>query len=427
MKFKTGLTCLLAVFFSISVFASRDVLHYTAQIEPDIKSGAINGIVTIFFSADSSETKFEFACADLKIDSVFSDQKKITFEQSGKKVKGNLNQLFHTDNSVYRVRFYYHGNPSGGIKFFPEEEQVYTVYSTQTWMICNEDLLDKASMDMLLLVPKDMKSVASGDLVASVSLVNGKKLENWKQETAVPAYTYGFSIGRFNEFSQTHNTISLNAFAAEHTPVQLDSIFKETGAMLDFFELHSGVPYPGKSYTQVIAKGNVSQEMSGFCVLWDGYGKQVLGDSIQINLSAHELAHQWWGNHITCKDWRHFWLNEGLAVFMSSAYKEHRFGRAEYMKDIEFYCQKFQSVPNKPLVFPNWDNPVREDRIIVYFKGAYVFHLLKEMLGDEIFWKGIRNYSQANFEGTVVSSDLQAAMEKASGKDLGAFFKEWVY
>src|SRR5260370_20948139 len=134
---------------------------------------------------------------------------------------------------------------------------------------------------------------------------------------------------------------------------------------------------------------------------------------------------------VTCRDWQHFWLNEGMANFMTAAYIEHRFGRAEYLKEIERYRTSYERVrqagKDKSLVFPDWLHPTADDRTLVYDKGAYVLHLLREELGERAFWAGIRSYTRAYFGKSVVTADFQAAMGQATGRDLRAFFSKWVY
>jgi aminopeptidase N len=92
------------------------------------------------------------------------------------------------------------------------------------------------------------------------------------------------------------------------------------------------------------------------------------------SLGAHEFAHQWWGNTVTCRDWNHFWLNEGIATFIAAAYLEHRFGRDVYLREIESYRTSYDHIraagKDKSLVFPDWLHPTREDRSLVYDKGA---------------------------------------------------------
>jgi aminopeptidase N len=134
---------------------------------------------------------------------------------------------------------------------------------------------------------------------------------------------------------------------------------------------------------------------------------------------------------VTCVNWNHFWLNEGVATFMAAAYKEHRFGREEYLREIEGNRLNYERVrdagKDKSLVFPNWSNPTAEDRTLVYDKGAYVLHLLREELGERAFWDGLRRYTRNYFGKSVTTADFQATMERASGKNLQQFFSRWVY
>jgi aminopeptidase N len=201
--------------------------------------------------------------------------------------------------------------------------------------------------------------------------------------------------------------------------------------MLDFFEDRAGVKYADKTYTQVLAAGGVEQEMSSFTALKESYGKQLLDNEQDLWLAAHEFAHQWWGNMVTCESWSHFWLNEGVATFMAAAYLEHRFGRELYLREIEGYRASYEKVraagKDKSLVFPDWLSPTQEDRTLVYDKGAYVMHLLREEMGERAFWKGLRSFTQRHFGGSVVTSDFIAAMEQANRKSLKPFFAKWIY
>jgi aminopeptidase N len=134
---------------------------------------------------------------------------------------------------------------------------------------------------------------------------------------------------------------------------------------------------------------------------------------------------------VTCRDWNHFWLNEGIASFMAAAYLEHRFGREAYQREIETYRTNYEKVrsagKDKSLVFPDWLHPTREDRTLVYDKGAYVMHLLRGEMGERNFWNGLRLFTQRHFGKSVVTSDFVAAMEEANGKGLKEFFAKWVY
>jgi aminopeptidase N len=171
--------------------------------------------------------------------------------------------------------------------------------------------------------------------------------------------------------------------------------------------------------------------MSGFSVMSEGYGRSVLDDPGSSALAAHELAHQWWGNMVTCADWTHFWLNEGFATFMAAAYSEHRFGRSAYERALETSRARYENVRaaghDRSLVFPEWKRPSADDRTLVYHKGAYALHVLRQTLGESLFWSGVRDYTRANFGKSVSTADFQMAMEQVSGRNLSEFFSRWAY
>ena len=181
----------------------------------------------------------------------------------------------------------------------------------------------------------------------------------------------------------------------------------------------------------MLAAGGVEQEMSSFTAMNEAYGKEVLANERHLWLAAHEFAHQWWGNMVTCRDWNHFWLNEGIANFVTAAYIEHRFGREAYQQEIDRYRTSYEKVrdagKDKSLVFPDWNRPTREDRTLVYDKGAYVMHLLRMEMGEAAFWKGFKNFTSRNFGGSVVTADFESAMQNATSKDLNAFFAKWIH
>lgn len=411
-------------------FATIDVQHYIAQIEPDIANGSIQGKVSIqFLITGNAHRQIKLDCGNLIIECVQNGKLAIAFEQRTNSLFLSGHQL-KEDRQIYQVDIAFHGKPRFGINFFPALNQVYTAFSTSQWLVCKDSPDDKATLDLSLILPSDLQVICNGNLTKKTLLNNHKMDYEWSQKIPAPSYTFGFAAGHFTLFSEQHGKTKFQYLAKDHTEEELKQIFIETPAILDFFEDRTGVPYPDSVYTQIVAEGNVSQEMSGFAVLRSDYGKQVLSNAKDINLLAHELAHQWWGNQITCLNWNHFWLNEGLAVFMSSAYKEYRFGREEYLKDIEVYFNAYQKVvekgTDKPLIFPNWTHPTSDDRTIVYYKGAYVLHLLREELGEKEFWNGIKFYTGSHVGKSVITKNFQESMERSSGKNLNAFFSKWI-
>ena len=407
----------------IHQYDELDVVSYHVQIEPDIHKRSITGTTTINFRASGNTIALN--SGNLIIDKVWGEG-----VRDFKKTDGQLVIRFsHLNDDSNQIVIDYHGNPTRGLLFEPEKVQAYTVFFTSEWMICNDQPHDKAKIKIDILVPNTSDCIASGELV-NIEQRSGQTMYQWNQPFETPSYTYGFAIGKFNKVSQEHEGNILNYYAADLTKETLLEVFKETGSILNFFEKKSGVEYVQSSYSQVLI-GDYYQEMSGFALLKDTYATFVLKDSSEIHLTSHELAHQWWGNMITCKSFSHFWLNEAFAVYMSSAYNEHRFGKEKYQSDISIYRKIYENLLekglDKPLVFPDWNNPSKEDRNIVYYKGAYVLHLLRSEIGDDAFWNGIKVYSQKFYGESVETKDFQQVMEESTGKTLDQFFKKWVY
>jgi aminopeptidase N len=421
--------CLVLVLFAC-VPANADVLHYTATLEPDIANKSIKGSVVI--RVQTTSPVVEFNCGDLTVDSVTENGKSLEFSVQDHRVRVSLGE--RKGGKEIEVR--YHGAPRRGIRFFPERQQVYTIFSTSQWMVCVDDPADKATLTMKLILPATLTAVANGELVSQRELPNNKlphskRILEWRQKNPIPTYIFGFAVGPFRVVKQKHRNVELQYLATNYSDAEVQRIFRDTPDMLDFFEDRAGVKYADKTYTQVLAAGGVEQEMSSFTALKEAYGKELLDNEQDLWLAAHEFAHQWWGNMVTCRDWNHFWLNEGIATFIAAAYLEHRFGRAAYLREIETYRANYEKVraagKDKSLVFPDWLNPTREDRTLVYDKGAYVLHLLREEMGERAFWNGLRIFTRRHFGKSVVTTDFVAAMEEAHGKSLKEFFAKWFY
>jgi aminopeptidase N len=402
-----------------------DVLHYTATLEPDIAGKSVKGSVLIRFATTS--TVVEFDCGDLTVDAVRAAGAPLKFSVANRRLRIEL----PSEKRVREIEIDFHGTPKYGIRFFPDRQQVYTVFSTSQWMVCIDDPSDKAALTFKLILPASLMPIANGKLISQSELPNNRRVSEWRQDTAIPTYIFGFAAGPFHVVKEKRRNVEFQYLATKFTEDQVRRIFRDTPDMLDFFEDRAGVKYSEKTYTQVLAAGGVAQEMDSFTALEETYGEEVLKNEQDVWLGAHEFAHQWWGNMVTCRDWNHFWLNEGIASFIAAAYLEHRFGRAAYMREIETYRANYEKVraagKDKSLVFPDWLNPTREDRTLVYDKGAYVVHLLREEMGERNFWNGLRLFTRRHFGKSVVTTDFVAAMEEAHGKSLKEFFAKWVY
>src|SRR5262249_1087953 len=141
----------------------------------------------------------------------------------------------------------------------------------------------------------------------------------------------------------------------------------------------------------------------------------ILDDPHEDWVIAHELAHQWWGNAITCADWRELWLNEGLTVFMVAAYKEMRWGKPMYERELQLANKRWSTAKEQGFDVPlSWTGnypSLKLKRAMAYAKAVVFLDVLRHDLGDDAFWRGIQAYTRDNWNGTVTARDFQSAME----------------
>ena len=177
--------------------AAVDILHYRAQVEPDIAGKTVRGKVLIrFVDREGKHDQVEFDCGALAIDAVKEGGEAETFELHNGRLSVMLSRPMK-EKEEREIEIEYHGAPRFGIRFFPEKEEVYTVFSTSQWMVCIDAPEDKATLELDLILPAGLSAVANGRLAAERALPNNKTVYEWQQETPVSTYTFGFAAGRF--------------------------------------------------------------------------------------------------------------------------------------------------------------------------------------------------------------------------------------
>ena len=407
------------------------VVHYDVRLGLDIGAGTISGTLELTARGrDAGSDVVMLDVGELTIDSVDAGGRKLPFTAAERRIELRLPERL-VGGKTQRLSVAYRGQPRRGLRFVEERQQAYTVFSTSQWMPAVDAPGQKATLRLRLTTPRGLAAVASGERVGERPAPGGRVEHEWRLSTPLSTYVFGFAVGPFRRVAETHRGVRLEYWGTGFSDDELRRAFAETRPLLDFFEDRAGVRYPGTVYTQVLAAGRVEQEVGLFTLLSESYGRRVLDDPADLWLMAHELAHQWWGNGVTCADWTDFWLNEGMATFLAAAYRETRQGREAYLKEIDEARLAYERVrekgADKPVVFADWLRPTADDRTIVYSKGAYVLHLLREHLGDAPFWDGLRAYTRRHMGGSVTTPDFQKAMEQTSRRDLSDFFRRWVY
>ncbi|HEU4405565.1 MAG TPA: M1 family aminopeptidase [Polyangiaceae bacterium] len=342
------------------------------------------------------------------------------------------------------VEVHYRCTPRRGLYFLAPDEhvrdrprQVWTQCQDEDarhWAPCVDRPNVKQTTELKVRVPPGWGALSNGRLVAHARGAGGDTF-HWKTERPHAAYLLTLVAGEF---------AVLEAGEAEGVPVSYwvpkgrerdaELSLGETPKMLRHFAALTGTPFPWEKYAQAVVSDFVfgGMENTSATTL---YEHALLDDRARLDntaedLVAHELAHQWFGDYVTCRDWQHGWLNEGFATFFEHLDRERRLGPDEYdyglKADQENYLAEARGRYRRPLVCREYDAPVDLFDRHLYEKGGLVLHLLRRELGDEPFWRGVGEYLRRHAFGLVETRDLCRALEDASGKSLERFFEQWV-
>jgi aminopeptidase N len=264
---------------------------------------------------------------------------------------------------------------------------------------------------------------------------------HFKLDRPHPSYLVTLVIGKFaiveDRDAQLPNNrrIPVRYYVPESRRDDALRSFGETPRMLELFSKLTGTPYPFSRYTQVVVSDFIfgGMENTTATTMYEHalLDKRAALDISSTDIVAHELAHQWFGDFVTCRDWSQAWLNEGFATYLEHVERADRLGRDEYdysiQGDLETYLGEAASRYQRPIVCRDYQEPIDLFDRHLYEKGGLVLHMLRRRLGDELFWRGVRLYLSGHAHGIVETNDLQRAFEGVSGDSLDEFFDQWVY
>ena len=314
-----------------------DVIAHDLAITPDFKRRTITGRQTMVVRglADGVQAIGVSASA-LKITSATMDGQPLTLKWAGERMIIVLPRPLANGERV-RLDFAYQGRPRRGLTF--ARQSVHTDYFACDWMICDQDAPgDKAEITLTLMLPPGMTSLGPGEHVATVPA--GRAVAHrWRAERPYSAYVYGFAAGRYATLVHERDGGAITTYSATVGPKALVARFALTPEIAAFFIDKAGLPLQ-HPYAQLHVAGDAAQESVGFSVIGEEAIGPILSDAQEDWAIAHELAHQWWGNLVTCADWSQFWLNEGVTTFMVAAWKEHKWGRGAYDREMALLSER---------------------------------------------------------------------------------------
>ncbi len=323
-----------------------------------------------------------------------------------------------------------------GLYFFKQEpgrphrpQQVYSGGGTDgnpRWIPTYGPPHDKATWDLIATVPARFTVVSNGRLVSDRPVRGGLRTAHWSQERPASTYLISLVVAPLVKVSDRWRDVPVDYYVYPEDSALARPLFGVTPAMMETFSRLTGVAYPWNKYAQTTVAdfiGGMENVSATTLVDWLPDRRAYLDRPwYQHVLVPHELAHQWFGNHVTAENWANYWLNEGFAQFMPGQYWAAKLGPAA---EDDYYFEEYQQYLARdaqrrvPLATYNSNN--------VYPKGALVLRMLRQQLGERPFWAAIKRYLTRHGGGTATSDDLRQAVVAATGQSLSWFWSQWIY
>ncbi len=421
-----------------------DIHHININITVDIDSETVNGYVIHTLSPFSQSLKeFSLDAEDMIIRRVRADGKNVSFAMGEEKVHITLNQNISWEDTI-QIRLDYSAKPRKGT-YFIKPDETYPDKPWQAWTQ-GEDMdnhhwvpiydypNDRATFEVKLTVDQNYKALSNGELVSIQTHKNGTHTWHWRENHAMVAYLISYVVADLVKVEDSYNGIPVNYWVYHNNKHEALRSFGLTTDMMKYFGEKTGIEYPFEKYDQVIIDDFMFGGMENITLTHNTdrtmYDEFAAPDVSSDGLVAHELAHQWYGDLITTRNWANAWLNEGFATFFSRKYREHHFGydEGEYIRfgEINGY---FGS--NKRWRRPTVQHHFYESMEVfdghIYSKGSLILNMMQDYLGDDAFWRSIQNYTKQNAYKNVETTDLKKAIEETTGQNLDWFFKQWLY
>jgi aminopeptidase N len=419
---------------------NADVLHYEFALTINDSTDRIEGraLIKIKFINESDSISFDLTGINregkgMGVTSVYSGPKDVKWEQ------GEERLLVFFDNPVKQndtLEFVieYNGIPADGLIISKNKFGNRTFFAdhwpdrAHNYLPCIDHPYDKASVDFIITAPDRYKVIASGTLIEESDLVGNMTLTHWSETVPLAIKVMTFGAAEFAvQLAGNVNNIPVWSWVYPENRKEGFSDYSVAVRPLEYYSRIIG-QYPYKKLANVQSKTIYGGLENAGTIFYSE--KSVTGFGRAEGLIAHEIAHQWFGNCVAEADWHHIWLSEGFATYMTSLYFESFQGRDRLESDMtsaRAKVLKYYEKHAKPVIDTTITNLMDLLSVNSYQKGAWVLHMLRHDLGDEVFLKGLRLYYERFYNSNALTEDFKNVMEEVSGRNLSKFFQQWLY
>ena len=420
------------------------VLHVALDVTPDFRKRTVAGTAVLSFKPIAKPVReIELDAVGLTVEALTATAKVESYQVTADKIVVTFADRIPADQTT-AVTVRYHAQPDLGL-YFRTPEMGYKEGDTHCfsqgeetearhWYPCFDAPNEKFTSEVTCRVPAGMTVVSNGRLVAQTTdAATGLTVFHWSQELPHANYLICLVAGYFKELNAQHKDVPLAFLTPPSEFAEAANSFRETDDIMGFFEDEIGVPFPWVKYDQTVVNDFVAggMENTSATTLTDRALFQTNSESIgsSAGLVAHEMAHQWFGDLVTCKEWSDIWLNEGFATYYQIRYTGHKDGQDAMLYDLYGAARGILGVENdvNPIVRRNYVSSHEMFNYLAYPKGAWVLHMLRSQLGDELYRRCIKTYLERHRYGNVVTDDLRKVIEELSGRSYDQFFDQWLY
>jgi aminopeptidase N len=423
-----------------------DVQHYIIRTGFERLTKTVKGDTTIRLKPLASGFKtFTLDAVNLQVQSIVHEEtgKALVFKSDANQLQITLEKAFAPADLI-SVRIKYRVvKPKAGVYFVPAKDkrpaQIWTqgeAEENRYWFPSYDFPDDKATSEQFITTTEaNETAIANGELVDVKQNSNNTKTFHYRMNIPHSTYLTSLIVSKYTRVEDKHEAVPLGFYVYPGTTGIAQLAFGKTAKMMALDEELLGVKFPFNKYDQTVVAsfqfGGMENITATTMADTEIYAAGEKGANLSATevLVAHELAHSWFGDLVTCKNWANLWLNEGFATFFESVYLEREYGRDAYLNDLrknaEQYFGEAEYLKHPLLNLRAQPNILLFDAT-TYKKGGYVVHMLRETVGDEMFWKSLNLYLNRHKFGNVESADLQKAFEETTGKDLDWFFDQWV-
>ena len=437
-----GFLLLLLVCFAINVHAQMrpiDVEHYRFEITLNDSTDVISAVATIRFKINQKLDTISFDLMSsnntqpkgMHVTNVLLNGQKTNWLQRSDKLQIISSIAAGNDEEV---TVSYEGIPKDGLIISTNKFGDRTFFAdnwpdrARNWLPCIDDPADKASVEFIVTAPLHYQVVSNGMQVEETIINDKQKLTLWKETVALPTKIMVIGAAKF-AVQYVGDTLGVPVYSWVY-PQEKEKAFYDYAQAKDIlpFFINNIAPYPYYKLANVQSKTIFGGMENAGCIF---YSEAIItGTRRAEDLFTHEIAHQWFGDMASEKSFAHLWLSEGFATYMTDLYIGSKYGVDSMNKRLlseRAQVIAFNKRTQKPVVDSTTRNYMQLLNANSYQKGAWVLNMLRNQLGADVFMQGIRAYYKRYGGGNASTDDLRKVMEKTSGKNLQAFFTQWLY